>query len=146
MALAQFTNNTDSDFFKPADYSATVALLFSPKEVRVEKNPFDDGDRKVAYAQLAVFNDYDALDNLNPVDLGRVAVTNGVLAESLEPYIGEDVAVTVAKHKGKKNTYWAFSQLDPDVYKKVGEYVEKRDAGEIVASDDDDSDIDDLLG
>ena len=81
MALAQFTDNTNSDFFKPADYSEAVALLFSPKEVRLEKNPFDDGDRKVAYAHLAAFNDYDDLDNLKPVDLGQVAVTNGILAE-----------------------------------------------------------------
>lgn len=134
MALTKPSSVSGSTFFKPADYSNAVALLFEPTSLRenvpstdFQGNPTTEDQLT---ARLTVFATQDQLDKGEPAEVVDVTVTHKALVNPLKTLVPDGaMAGIVRKRPGKSgNSYWSLSDLDFDTEQKVGAYYEASNA------------------
>lgn len=130
MALTKPSSVSSSTFFKPADYSSVVALLFEPTALR-ENVPSTDfqgnpSSEDQLSARLTVFATQEQLTKGEPAEVIEVTVTHKALVNPLKGLVPDGaMAGVVRKRPGKSgNSYWSISDLDFDTEAKVGAYYE----------------------
>ena len=126
--LSKPSEFTGGAWFKPAEHTADVAILFEPKRVDRDQ-PSQYGVRDVAVGDITVFATEESLDKGEPTEVLKGGkVDKGLIISSLEKVLGGAMGGIVRKITlNNGNTGWVLRDLDAKTEGKVVAYLEKRD-------------------
>jgi hypothetical protein len=120
------------NFFKPADLSTSLAVVFEPKSVVPEVTHTYQGKVTGVHddvvADITVFDNQAMLDGTtSPITMKQVTVDKKGVANALKHFIGGAVLGRLTKDTTKNgNTVWVLVDVDPQTTEKVGAYFTAR--------------------
>lgn len=141
MPISKASDNVSGGFFKPAEHTNALGILFEPKSIKRDVPNTYKGvtkNRDEITADITVFTNQDHLDGKRePVIQKGVVIGYSGINSALEPELGGGAVVGIVRKKKSQegNEYYALQDPDSATFAKIEAYYDGREAKRQAAID-----------